>query len=113
MITVISCLLLAVAPGTVTGLVASALIGLVLLTALPVILTMVEQRAGDAGGTATGLVWLAGNAGGIVVALAVQAGLDRPWLGFVIMAVGDGPRIAGRHPPAQVGEGRDRDPNPR
>ena len=70
-----------------TGLVASALIGLVLLTALPVILTMVEQRAGDAGGTATGLVWLAGNAGGIVVALAVQSALDRPRVGFVIMAV--------------------------
>ena len=86
-ITVISCLLLAVAPGAVTGLVASALIGLVLLTALPVILTMVEQRAGDAGGTATGLVWLAGNAGGIVVALAVQSALDRPWVSFVIMAV--------------------------
>ena len=86
-ITVISCLLLAVAPGTVTGLVASALIGLVLLTALPVILTMVEQRAGDAGGTATGLVWLAGNAGGIVVALAVQSALDRPSVSFVIMAV--------------------------
>ena len=85
-ITVISCLLLAVAPGAVTGLVASALIGLVLLTALPVILTMVEQRAGDAGGTATGLVWLAGNAGGIVVALAVQSALDRPSVGFVIMA---------------------------
>ena len=86
-ITVISCLLLAVAPGAVTGLVASALIGLVLLTALPVILTMVEQRAGDAGGTATGLVWLAGNAGGIVVALAVQSALDRPSVSFVIMAV--------------------------
>ena len=44
-ITVISCLLLAVAPGAVTGLVASALIGLVLLTALPVILTMVVVMA--------------------------------------------------------------------
>ena len=86
LITVISCLLLALAPGVVVGFVGSALIGLVLLTALPVILTLVEQRAGDAGGTATGLVWLAGNAGGIVVALAVGAGLDRPWLGFVIMA---------------------------
>ena len=56
LITVICCLSLAVAPGVLVGFVGSALIGLVLLTALPVILTLVEQRAGDAGGTATGLV---------------------------------------------------------
>jgi len=56
------------------GLVASAWIGLLQLTTLPVILTMVEQPAGRRGGTATGLVWLAGNAGGIVVAVAARPG---------------------------------------
>jgi predicted MFS family arabinose efflux permease len=86
LVTVSACLVLAAAPGLVTGLVMSALIGLVLLTALPVILTLVEQRAGDAGATATGLVWLAGNAGGIAAALLVQASLARPGLAFVLLA---------------------------
>jgi len=82
-----ACVVLAVVPGVVTGLVMSALIGLVLLTALPIILTLVEQRAGDAGATATGLVWLAGNAGGIAAALLVQATLARPGLAFALLAV--------------------------
>ena len=69
----------------VPGLVASAWVGLVQLTTLPVILTMVEQPAGRRGGTATGLVWLAGNAGRDRGGRSRPAGLERPRLGFVIM----------------------------
>ena len=86
LVSTVACVVLAVLPGVLTGLVMSALIGLVLLTALPIILTLVEQRAGDAGATATGLVWLAGNAGGIAAALLVQATLARPGLAFALLA---------------------------
>ena len=61
--------------------------GVVLLASLPVILELTERRAGAAGGSATALVWLAGNAGGIVVALAVQAAENTPAAAFALMAV--------------------------
>jgi predicted MFS family arabinose efflux permease len=79
------CLLLAVAPGAVW--LAIAPMGVMLLASLPVILELTDRRAGVAGGSATALVWMAGNAGGIVVALAVQAALDTPAAGFALMAV--------------------------
>lgn len=67
--------------------VAVVLLGLVLLGALPVILELAERDAGGSGATATALIWLSGNAGGIVVALVVQALLDRPPLAFGVLAV--------------------------
>lgn len=85
-VTVLACAALALLPGPVVGLLAAAALGLMLLGALPVILSLVETEAGEAGATATGLVWLAGNAGGIVVSLLVQAALGRPSLAFAIMA---------------------------
>jgi hypothetical protein len=84
--TFVGCVLLAVVPGFVVGLAVCIAIGASLLSALPVILTLVEQLAGRAGATATGLVWLGGNGGGIVVALLVQACVHRPWLAFLLMA---------------------------
>ena len=78
------CLLLAVAPGAVW--LAIAPMGVMLLASLPVILELTDRRAGVAGGSATALVWMAGNAGGIVVALAVQAAVDTPAAGFALMA---------------------------
>jgi predicted MFS family arabinose efflux permease len=78
------CLLLAVAPGAVW--LAIAPMGVMLLASLPVILELTDRRAGVAGGSATALVWMAGNAGGIVVALAVQAAVDTPAAGFGLMA---------------------------
>lgn len=83
----VSCLLLAVRPGVAVDAVALGLFGLVLLPALPVLLELVEHRCGDLAVTATGLLWLSGNAGGIVVALAVQAVQSRPAAAFVIMAL--------------------------
>ena len=74
--------LLAAAPGLGTAAVASVAIGVLLLTDLPVILELVQHRAGSAGGTASALVWLAGNAAGLVAALVVQALRHHPGAAF-------------------------------
>lgn len=84
--TVAGCTVLAVVPGFVVGLLVCVAIGASLLSALPVILTLVERLAGSAGATATGLVWLGGNGGGIVVALLVQICVHRPRIAFLLMA---------------------------
>jgi len=61
--------------------------GLVMLPALPVILTATERLAGPAAGTAGAIVWMAGNLGGLVVALIVQALVHHPLAAFIAMAV--------------------------
>jgi predicted MFS family arabinose efflux permease len=61
--------------------------GFVLLPALPVVLTAAERLAGVAqAGTAGAIVWLAGNLGGLVVALVVQALVHHPLPAFLAMA---------------------------
>ena len=61
-------------------------LGAALLPALPVVLTGVERLAGAAAGTAGAIVWLAGNLGGVVVALLVQALVDEPTVAFLSLA---------------------------
>jgi predicted MFS family arabinose efflux permease len=61
-------------------------IGVVLLPALPLILTAAERLAGPAAGTAGAIVWMAGNLGGLVVALIVQALVHHPLGAFLAMA---------------------------
>lgn len=78
--------LLAAAPGMGTGLAVLALVGLLLLTDLPVALELAERRAGAAGGTASALIWLAGNAAGLVTALVVQALVHHPVAAFLALA---------------------------
>jgi predicted MFS family arabinose efflux permease len=78
---------LAVAPGVWTGLAVLFVVGLLLLTDLPVILELAERRAGRAGGTASALIWLAGNAAGLVAALVVQALVHHPGAAFAVLAV--------------------------
>jgi cyanate permease len=80
-------LVLAVAPGFGTGLVVLVVVGLLLLTNLPVILDLAHRRAGPGGGAASALVWLAGNAAGLVAALVVQGLLHHPGIAFVVLAV--------------------------
>ncbi|MGW5575787.1 MFS transporter [Nocardia thailandica] len=82
-----SCLLVALAPGLVTGAVAFVLIGLTLLPALPVVLAMAERHTGAAEGTAAGLIWMTGNLGGLVVAGATGLLVDSPGLAFGLCAV--------------------------
>jgi predicted MFS family arabinose efflux permease len=66
--------------------VGAALIGFFMLAALPVILEIAERRAGSAGTSATALIWLCGNAGGIVIALLVQLVVHQPAVAFLLMA---------------------------
>jgi predicted MFS family arabinose efflux permease len=61
-------------------------IGLLLLTDLPVILELSERRAGESAGTVTALLWLAGNLGGLVVALLVQLLVHHPTPAFLLLA---------------------------
>jgi predicted MFS family arabinose efflux permease len=64
-----------------------AVMGFVLLPALPVILTAAERLAGPAAGTAGAIVWMAGNLGGLVMALIVQVLVNDPLAAFLSMAV--------------------------
>jgi predicted MFS family arabinose efflux permease len=84
--TAAACTLLALAPGELTGFIAITLIGLLLLPALPIVLELVERRTGEAEGTAAGLIWLAGNLGGLVVAVIVGLLVDHPTTAFLVMA---------------------------
>ena len=63
-----------------------AAMGFVLLPALPVIITLAERLAGRVAGTAGAIVWMAGNLGGLVVALLVQALVHHPTPAFLAMA---------------------------
>jgi predicted MFS family arabinose efflux permease len=83
----VACVVLALVPGVLTGFVGLGLVGLALLPAIPIVLEIVERRAGAAEGTAAGLVWLSGNLGGLVVAGVVGLLLDVPALGFLVCAV--------------------------
>ena len=79
------CLVLAVRPGAGVAAVTLPVIGVALVTALPLLLEIVERRAGHAGATAASLLWMAGNAGGLLVALAVQGLLGHPAAAFALM----------------------------
>ena len=84
--TCFACVLFAVwkwVPAVAAG---AAVIGFLMLSALPVILEIAERRAGPAGTSATALIWLSGNAGGIVIALLVQAVVHQPAIAFLLMA---------------------------
>ena len=65
----------------------AAVIGFLMLASLPVILEISERRAGSAGTSATALIWLSGNAGGIVIAILVQIVVHQPAVAFLLMAV--------------------------
>src|ERR1700677_263308 len=74
----LGCVVLGVAPWLGVRGLAIVAMGVVLLPALPVILTAAEQLAGAAAGTAGAIVWMAGNLGGLVVALIVQILVHHP-----------------------------------
>jgi predicted MFS family arabinose efflux permease len=79
-----------------------AIMGFIMLPALPVILTATERLAGSAEGTAGAMIWMAGNLGGLVVALIVQALVDEPPAAFLAMAAVSllGVPLAARFPSA-------------
>jgi predicted MFS family arabinose efflux permease len=80
------CVVLGVAPWLGVRALALVAMGVVLLPALPVILTAAEQLAGAAAGTAGAIVWMAGNLGGLAVALMVQILVHHPLAAFLAMA---------------------------
>src|SRR5581483_12020500 len=85
---------LASAPGLGSGLPVAIVVGLLLLTDLPILLELAERRAGHGGGAASALIWLAGNAAGLVAALVVQALRHHPTAAFAVLAgllLGGGP----------------------
>jgi predicted MFS family arabinose efflux permease len=92
-------------PGLAGRAVVIVVMGLFLLPALPVILTATERLAGSAAGTAGAIVWMAGNLGGLVVALLVQALIHHPLPAFLAMGAVSllGLPLAARLKPA-VGE---------
>jgi predicted MFS family arabinose efflux permease len=83
----VGCVALGVIPSLAGRAVVIVAMGLMLLPALPVILTSTERLAGSAAGTAGAIVWMAGNLGGLVVALLVQVLVHHPMAAFVAMAV--------------------------
>ena len=86
-VTVAGCTVLAVVPGVATAAVAVCVIGFLLLADLPILLEVAEGRPGGDAATLAALVWLAGNAGGMVVSLAVQGLLHHPAGAFALLAV--------------------------
>jgi predicted MFS family arabinose efflux permease len=85
-VTALACVALALWPGVAMGLIAITVIGFLLLPALPIVLELVERRTGEAEGTAAGLIWMAGNLGGLLVAIAVGVLVDHPLAAFLVMA---------------------------
>lgn len=85
-VTAAACAALALAPGVAVGFVAVVVVGSALLPALPVVLDLAARRTGEADGTAAGLVWMAGNLGGLVVATGVGLLVDRPAAAFLLLA---------------------------
>jgi predicted MFS family arabinose efflux permease len=79
--------LLGLATPTAARAIVLAAMGFVLLPALPIILTAAERLSGPTqAATAGAIVWLAGNLGGLVVALVVQALVHHPTAAFLAMA---------------------------
>lgn len=86
-VTALGCLLLAVLPGMFTGVVFVVAVGFPLLAALPLVLDLTERVVGAEGGsTGAAYIYLLGNTGGLIIALAVQALLGQPGLAFALLA---------------------------
>lgn len=84
---VIGTLLLTVAPGLALSAVGTVLTVLAMLTALPWLLALCERRAERSVASATAVVWLAGNLGGLTVAVLVGALVDQPAAAFLLLGV--------------------------
>jgi predicted MFS family arabinose efflux permease len=82
----LGCVVLAGAPGLGVRAFVLVLMGATLLPALPVVLSSIERLAGAAAGTAGAIIWLAGNVGGVVVALLVQVLVHDPSAAFLALA---------------------------
>ncbi|HTW09217.1 MAG TPA: MFS transporter [Acidimicrobiales bacterium] len=86
LVTIAGCLLLAAAPGVMSAAATLAVVGLCLLPGMPVMLEVAERCSPSGAAIGAGLLWWAGNAGGIVIAGAIGAIEGSPSLAFVLMA---------------------------
>jgi predicted MFS family arabinose efflux permease len=86
-ITAVGCLVCGASGSLAVRAIALVVIGLVLLPALPIVMTAAERISGPLAGTAGAIVWMAGNLGGLVVALVVQALVHHPFPAFAALAV--------------------------
>jgi predicted MFS family arabinose efflux permease len=81
------CVLLALVHSVVVAdFILIAAVGFVLLAALPVLLEMTERNMGALGGVATGILLMAGNAGGLIVAIVVGIVDHMPAVAFLVLA---------------------------
>jgi hypothetical protein len=103
----VGCVALGLIPSLAGRAVVIVAMGAMLLPALPVILTSTERLAGSAAGTAGAIVWMAGNLGGLVVALLVQVLVHHPLAPFLAMAAVSllGLPLAARLKPIVAAEG--------
>ena len=85
-VAVVGCVLLAGASGAAVATVGAVLAVLALLTALPWLLSLCERRADGLVASATALLWLAGNLGGLLVAVVVGGLVDYPAVAFLLLA---------------------------
>jgi predicted MFS family arabinose efflux permease len=84
--TIAACCVLAGAPGLLSAEVGLPLVGLLLLPGLPVMLEVAERRCGEGAAAGAALLWLAGQAGGIVVAVLSGLVEGTPALAFAVLA---------------------------
>ena len=85
--TCFACVLLASVDWLPGFALAVAIIGFFLLTSLPLLLEITERRAGADGASATALMWMAGQGGGIVIAVIVQVVVHHSTVAFLLMGV--------------------------
>ena len=79
------CAVLAASGGVAGAALGAILAVLAMLTALPWLLSLCERRAHRSVASATALLWLAGNLGGLVVAVVVGGLVDWPTAAFALL----------------------------
>ncbi|MEU0402900.1 MFS transporter [Streptomyces sp. NPDC006197] len=81
-----ACLHLVLVPSTPMAFLMLLGTGFVLLPALPIVLSLSERHAPEAESTAAGLIWMAGNLGGVLLAAAVGLLVTRPAIAFAVLS---------------------------
>ncbi|NNN22540.1 MAG: MFS transporter [Acidimicrobiales bacterium] len=85
-VTTALCIIVAFVSNYSITMVAMAIGGFLLIGALPTLLDTADRTSSGSSGIATGLVWLAGNGGGLVIALVVQQLVKSPLASFLFLA---------------------------
>jgi predicted MFS family arabinose efflux permease len=84
--TAVACLHLALVPSTPMAFLMLLGTGCLLLPALPIVLSLSERHAPDAENTAAGLIWMAGNLGGVALATVVGLLVNSPAIAFAALS---------------------------